>query len=347
MVVIKFLFKLVLKIVIVVLFLIGIALVAFNWPVKDMNENMVFGISFSQIQARALELDWKKTYIAMLEDLRPSRIRIGAYWDEIESERGQYDFSDLDWQLDEAAKRNTEVILAFGIKAPRWPECHIPEFYLENKAEREAALLKYEKELVNRYKHRDNIPIWQVENEPFLAFGDCIEGAIDDQLLVREVKLVKELDDSRPIMTTDGGEFGDWYRAARRGDIFGSTLYRIIYKEPYKYFHYHLGPSYFRIKGGLTKILTGVDEIMISELQAEPWGPDWLPHMTIEEQYKSMSPEKLEEIVEYTKKTKFTEAYFWGVEWWYWMKATKDNDEMWETAKKVMTQRGQTTDNSK
>ncbi|MEA2007093.1 MAG: beta-galactosidase [Patescibacteria group bacterium] len=325
--------------IVAIVLLVGVLLIAFNFPVESKNGQMEFGISFSNIQARALELDWKETYIQMLEDLRPKRVRIGAYWTEIEQEDGSYDFSDLDWQVTEAQKRDTELILVFGIKVPRWPECHIPERYKTDKQGREDALMKYEKAIVERYKDYENIKVWQVENEPFLNFGDCIKDAVDTALLDREIAQVRELDDSRPIMITDSGELSIWIPVARRADVFGTTLYRIIYKEPFGYVEYPLGPAFFRIKGWLIKTFAGQENVVVSELQAEPWGTAWLPHMTIEEQYVSMNPEKFQEIIEYTQKTNFSEAYLWGVEWWYWLKVKKDIPDMWEEARKVMTQR--------
>lgn len=342
MIVFRWVLKMFFRIFLFLLLLVVIVFIAFNWPVGGSNEDMEFGISYAHIQARALELDWKKVYIDILEELRPKSVRIGAYWTEIEKEPGKYDFSDLDWLIEEARRRDTEIILAFGIKAPRWPECFIPEFYLEDKVVREEAILKYEKELVERYKSYENIIIWQVENEPFLPFGHCIEGAVDEQLVDREVAQVKKLDDSRPIMVTDSGELSLWHKAASRSDIFGTTLYRIIYKEPYGYVKYPVGPAFFRIKAWL--FVHGMSnknqkEIIVSELQAEPWGPGWLPHMSLEEQYKSMNPTMFGEIITYTKRTNFSAAYLWGVEWWYWLKETQGEDAMWEEARKVITQR--------
>ncbi|MEA1926190.1 MAG: glycoside hydrolase family 2 TIM barrel-domain containing protein [Patescibacteria group bacterium] len=313
--------------------------IASNWPLADRNESMEFGISFSKVFARDLGLDWKKAYVEMLDDLNPKKIRVGAYWTEIEKKRGVYDFSDLDWQVNEAAKRDVKMILAFGIKAPRWPECFIPEFYIEDKKAREKALLEYEEALIERYKNNDAIIIWQVENEPFLPFGHCIPGAIDVQLLDKELKQTRKLDDTRQIMVTDSGELSIWVPAAKRADVFGTTLYRIIHKPPIGYVKYPIGPSFFRIKAWIIKVFAGQENIIISELQAEPWGPDWIGGMTIEEQYKSMNPQKFNEIIKYAKETNFSESYLWGVEWWYWLKETKNNDDMWEKARRVITQR--------
>lgn len=329
----RFVLKLFLKILLAGIILVGLLFLLFNWPVKDKNNDMQWGISFSNIYARDIGLDWKQVYSKILEDFNPETIRIAAYWTEIEKNKGEYDFSDLDWQVKEAQKNNTNLVLVFGIKTPRWPECFIPKFYENNKKEREEALLVYEEILLNRYKTFNNIKVWQVENEPFLPFGDCPIGAVDENILDKEIEQTRRIDSSRPIMVTDSGELSLWYKAAKRGDIFGTTLYRTIHTPKIGYFTYPIGPNFFRVKAFLIKVFTEQENIIISELQAESWGPKWITDMTIEEQYHSMSPEKFDEIIEYAQKTNFSETYLWGVEWWYWLKDKKGNDEMWEKAR--------------
>jgi hypothetical protein len=337
MFIIKKIFKILFKIFIFILILLGLVWVLFNWPVQGKNEDMKFGVSFAHHHAESLELDWKETYLAILDDLKVDRMRIAAYWDRIEDEDGNYDWSDVDWQVREAEKRDVDLILAMGIKTPRWPECHIPEFYMDNKEKRENALLAFEEELIKRYRDYNNIIHWQVENEPFLKFfGDCPENAVDPELVDKEIALVKSLDPKREIIVTDSGELSIWLQAAERADIFGSTLYRIIYKPPFGYVEYPLGPNFFRLKALLARVVTGQKNFIISELQAEPWPKAWILHVSIEEQFKTMNPELFKEIIDYTQKTKFQEAYLWGVEWWYWLKEKHDMPEMWEEAKKVL-----------
>ena len=203
---IKFVLKLLFKSLLALLVLVGLIWLLFNWPVQSKNEDMEFGVSFAHHHAESLNLDWKETYVAILDDLKVDKIRIAAYWDRIEKEDGSYNWSDVDWQVKEAQKRGVNLILAMGVKTPRWPECHIPEFYMENKEDRENALLKFEEVLVNRYKDYDNIIHWQVENEPFLKFfGDCPENAVDANLVDKEIALVKGLDPDREIIVTDSG----------------------------------------------------------------------------------------------------------------------------------------------
>ena len=325
------------KALLAIFFLVVIVLIIFNWPVKSKNDNMNFGISYSPVFARSIGLDWQKAYVDILEGLNVKKVRLASYWNEVEKEKGVYDFSETDWLLQESQKRNVKVILAFGIKVPRWPECFIPEIYANNKAEREEALLLYEQALIERYKNFDSIVMWQVENEPFLPFGDCLAEAIDGDLVSREVAQTKLLDPSRPVMVTDSGELSIWYQAAKRADIFGTTLYRTVYKPEIGYFNYPLGPNFFRTKAMFIRYFANQkNNIIISELQGEPWGPKWLNEMSLEEQYKSMSPRKLEDIAEYARKTNFFEAYFWGAEWWYWLKTQKGESAMWDTAKKII-----------
>ncbi len=336
---IKWLLKILFKILIFLAVWAALFWVLFNWPVKDKNENMEFNVCFSNIFAEEIGLDWKQAYIAILDDLKPQKIRIASYWNRVEKNPGKYDFSEVEWQIQQARDRNVQVILVFGVKTPRWPECFIPDFYMDSKEEREKALLAYEKALIEKFKGYNNIKVWQVENEPFLAFGDCIEGAIDGNLLDKEIELVKSLDDSRPIMVTDSGELSYWHEAAKRGDIFGTTLYRIIHKEPFGYIKYPLGPNFFRLKGHFVGLFADQSNIIISELQAEPWGPKRLDEMSIEEQYKSMNPQIFSDIVEYAQKTNFSSSYLWGAEWWYWLKEEKENNEMWQAAEEVINQR--------
>ena len=182
------------------------------------------------------------------------------------------------------------------------------------------------------------LKIWQIENEPFLDFGDCIEGATDEALLDKEIAQAKKvLGNDETIMTTDSGELSLWYKAAKRGDVFGTTLYRTVHSPKFGYVTYPIGPNFFRIKAWLIRAFTDQDTIIISELQAEPWGPKRFDEMEISEQEKSMSPEKFLETLEYAQKTNFPVAYLWGTEWWYWLKEIKGDDMMWEQAKKVIT----------
>jgi len=320
------------KILIIVVFLtIVISIIYFIYIPRK--ENVVYGVTFSKPFAEHLGLDWKETYLAILDDAGARRIRIPSYWTEIEPEKNKYLFENLDWQVEEAEKRNTKIIIVLGQKQPRWPECHIPEWAEKlSENERQEELLEIIEKVVERYKNKKNITAWQIENEPFLPYGECPK--LDEDFLDEEITLVRSLD-NRPIVISDSGELGTWYNAAKRADILGTTLYRIVWDKYLGYVHYPIASVSYRIKAAVIMYLTGVEKIIIVELQAEPWGPKMIIDTPLEEQYKSMDLEQFRENVEYVRKIEFSEAYLWGVEWWYWLKTEKNDDRIWEEAKKV------------
>ncbi|MFH0854232.1 MAG: cellulase family glycosylhydrolase [bacterium] len=280
-------------------------------------------------------INWKDAYLAILDDLKVKTIRIPLYWTEIEPREGEYFFEDYDWMIEEAQKKNSRLVLAVGKKLPRWPECHIPDWVAsyEESLQNKKMLLSIEK-IINRYKNLDNLYSWQVENEPFLSFGVCPD--CDIPLLDKEIDLVRKLDPHHPIMVTDSGELSIWLPAAKRADIFGSTLYRIIYKKPFGYIKYPLDPKFFWAKANLVHLLNPGKHIIISELQAEPWTSGLIQTTSLDEQKKSMNLELFQKNIEYAKAVGFPEVYLWGVEWWYWLKEKHKKPEIWEAAKNVI-----------
>jgi hypothetical protein len=70
------------------------------------SENIVWGMNFSQKHTQDLGLDWQETYLALLDDLGVEKIKIITHWDLIEPEKDEFYFNDLNWQIDEAEKRD-------------------------------------------------------------------------------------------------------------------------------------------------------------------------------------------------------------------------------------------------
>ena len=307
----------------------------FNLPGPAPREDVHLGMTFSSRYATDLGLDWREAYRALLEEVDVKKLRIPVYWDLTERSSGERDFSDVDWQLDEAERAGATVILSIGQRVPRWPECHIPAWVKErSESERQEALRSFMKETVERYRDREVITTWQVENEPFLVFfGEC--PPLDVDFLEQEVSLVKKLDSSRPVLLTDSGELSVWYRAAKRGDQFGTTMYRMIYKGGWGYVTYPIGPNFFRAKERLVRLLTDQDHFSVIELQAEPWASGWVANVPLEEQFITMNERLLEENVTYARRVGFVDIYLWGGEWWYWLKVKKDYPVVWEKGKEL------------
>ncbi|MFH1460947.1 MAG: hypothetical protein ABIF84_00795, partial [Patescibacteria group bacterium] len=233
------------------------------------SEKIDWGVTFSQLFAENLDLDWRTAYQAILDDLDVKKLRLIAYWPMIEPKQGEYFFDDLDWQIQETAVRGGEIILTIGIKVPRWPECHIPDWaeQLTDSEKQERILLMLE-QIVNHYQDDQTIKIWQIENEPFLrTFGEC--PFVDKEFLRREVALVRELDlKRRPIMITASGELTSWIETALEGDILGTSLYRIVWTDILDdHFKYPIPSIFYYRRAQLVRWLTDVDRIILAELQ--------------------------------------------------------------------------------
>ena len=316
---------------VLILLLAGALAVFYRWRSPEA-ENAVWGVSFSQKQAAALGLDWQAAYSATLNDLGVKKIRIAAHWDLLEPQEGNYDFSDLDWQMDEAARAGAKTALAIGMKTPRWPECHLPEWARAlDKERQQAAVLAMLEAAVVRYRNHPALESWQVENEPLFPFGECPWR--DEKFLQKEIALVKSLDgNKRPVVISDSGEGSWWFNAANAGDIAGITMYRRVYFSEFGiYVDYPLPPAFYALKAKLVDLLFG-KRVVCVELQAEPWA--------IGQKYdgaandaETMDIGRFRKNVAFAQNTGLDEFYLWGGEWWYWMKTKKNHPEFWEEAK--------------
>ncbi len=298
------------------------------------SEDITWGVNFSEIKAARYDKDWPPYYLAMLDDLKVKNIKLASYWSIIEPEEGSYNFSSLDWQIEEAEKRGVELIVVIGRKTPGWPECHIPEWASDKtKEEQQEKILRLLENIVNRYKDKEAIKYWQVENEPFFPFGKCLWK--DKDFLKKEIELVKSLDPSRKIIISESGEFPLWFKATYYGDILGVTMYKKAWFEDIGlYVSYPFPPTFYSRKASLINNLFK-KEVMVIELQAEPWGPVLNYKLSLEEQERTMSFEQFKNVISFAKKTNLKTFYFWGAEWWYWMKEKHQRPEFWEEAKKL------------
>jgi len=332
----KKILKIVLYVFISLLVLAGLLLAYFNLPVKNVKNKVDIGVTFSSRYAEDIGLDWKETYIAMLDDLKVRKIRIPVYWDWAEPKEGEYDFSDIEWQLREAQKRNAEVILVVGQKVPRWPECFIPEWANVNDSKRKESLVRFVETAINHFKNYPAIKYWQVENEPFLDFGVCPNA--DYALVDEEIETVRKNDNSRKIIVTDSGELSLWVSAAKRADIFGTTMYREVVSKKVGSWKYPIGPNFFKFKRFLIDIFANQKNAFVIELQGEPWLQGWTTGFPLADQLVSMNSDKLKDNVQFAKNAGFSGIYIWGVEWWYWTKTAQNYPDVWEEARKIFAE---------
>jgi hypothetical protein len=302
-------------------------------------DQVAWGVTFSNHEAKDLKLDPQQTYLATLDELHPKRLRLVAYWSDIEQQPGHYDFHELDFQVAEAEKRGIPYVITVGVKLPRWPECFAPDWAAKlPAAEEQQRLFAIDTQTVRRYDARPHLAAWQVENEPYLKFGQGCPGFVASAL-PDEVKLVRSLS-AKAIRLTDSGEFSTWFLASRFGDEFGTTLYRaVLMGNTTNVFHYFWWPDFYTRRATLIKKLhPNVHSVVISELQAEPWGlaPD-LPQTFYD---KTMSHEQFLANVNFASQVGLAEADLWGVEWWYYEK-THGDSFYWEAAKDLFERSAQ------
>lgn len=322
------------KLIGIILIFLGLWILAFSYqPIK---KNL--GVTFSPRYAQELGLDPDEVFAAILNDLKPTIVRMPVYWEEIEKEKGKYNFSEVDKYLKQLESKKIAVVLVVGFKQPRWPECFIPAWSKnETPEEFNKSLLNLIKSEISYFGKYQNIKYWQLENEPFLHFGICPKP--NYKLTVQELELVKSLD-SRPVIITDSGELSSWYQVLKIADVFGTTVYRKVWSPGYGSFSYPWPPTFYSIKSAVVKFFAGSldKKVLISELQAEPWPPERksLKELEVRELRRLFSPKQLEENIEYASQTGFDPIIVWGVEWWYFMKVN-DSPDYWQIAKMMLS----------
>jgi hypothetical protein len=319
--------------ILIIGFLIIFFIVLSFRPIPD---DIKYGVSFSKFHADELGLDWKEAYRAVLDDLGVRKFRLSNHWPMIEPTKDVFDFSSVDYQLNEAQKRGAAVILGVGRRLPGWPECHIPEWARSlSWDDQKKEILSYIEKTVSHFKGYEAIKYWQVENEPFLsvfAHENC--GDLDREFLKEEIALVKKLDPTRPILVTDSGNLGLWHGAWRSGDAFGTSVYMYLWNPTAGRIKSIFVPGFYRAKTNLMELLFKNKKSFLIELSLEPWLLGPIKDAPIELQMERMSPQMFDEIISFANKTGFDEQYLWGVEWWYFM-MTKDHPEYWQKAQKL------------
>ena len=104
------------------------ALLLLRFSIKSSKEHEAIGTSFSQVQAERYGSDWRRNYIAILEEIGFKHVRVAAYWDRIERNPGEYDFSELDWMIEQAKQHDAKLTVVVGQKVLRVPECYYPSW---------------------------------------------------------------------------------------------------------------------------------------------------------------------------------------------------------------------------
>ena len=295
------------------------------------------GVTFIADYASALGVEPHETLTAILHDLHPHEVRLVSYWSDIEPSPGQYNFSELDWEFQQVAAAGSTVSLAIGLRQPRWPECHPPQWVNTTTpaVNWQPQLEQFMTTVINRYKTNPALNSYQLENEFFLsAFGQCTD--FSRSRLVSEAQLVKALDPNHTLIISRSNNAIGFPIGQPRPDEFGVSVYKRVWDKTItkRYFEYPFPAWFYGFLAGGGKLLTGKN-LIIHELQAEAWPPGNydIKDAPVSELYKSMSPARLQGRFAYAEGSGIKQIDLWGVEWWYQMKAKRGQPALWDTAK--------------
>ncbi|MGE5279237.1 MAG: beta-galactosidase [Deltaproteobacteria bacterium] len=301
------------------------------------------GTTFSPVQCAYLGLDWKETFQKTLS-LSFDIIRLAAYWDRIERVPDVYDFSELDWQIEQARRAGVEVLLTVGMKAPRWPEFFIPAWVLEKEEIAfgsdvsthpyvRARALKFIEAVAAHYAGEASIVAWQVENEPLNRAG-AGQWRIGRSFLKEEIARVRRADPAaRPVVVnamTYANRYlrflarlayrrNPVYEVAEIADIPAYNIYPAIGERVLG-----AGMCFFSQPGRRLRYLEQIARaavrrnkpFWVTELQAEPWEPGQLVHAA-RGMALTCGPANIEEGFREAKRLGADTVFLWGVEYWF------------------------------
>lgn len=282
------------------------------------------GVSFSIKNCAEYGVGWEDA-LAYTLSLGFKRLRLMSYWDLHEKERGQIDFADLKKQIQIIKSHGGRVTLCLGMRQPRWPETHLSAWAKEiDPKEAAQAYLNYQAAVIKEFKDEECIESWQLENEFWLrSFGKSFD--FSRTRLKAEFNQLRQADPSRPIIMSIASTMSIPLRGPKP-DIYATSMYRNLYDKG-RYRKTYFSPWFYRTRRIAIRFLRWRD-LIIHELQTEPWGPQANWEMSDQEQFKSMNADEIKGALDYARKTGIKYMDLWGAEWWYWRKIKRDDDSL-------------------
>jgi len=330
------------KVVVILVLVIGMSVGTMygvaRWYIwSQRNVPLTLGASFIPDYAEQLGVNPQQTLHAIMYDLGVRNLRFVSYWNDVEPTKGHYDFKTLDWEFAAADAAHAKVTLSIGLRQPRWPECHPPNWVNTAAPDNqwEPELEQYMQAVIERYKNNPALQSYQLENEYFLStFGQCKN--FDRGRLVNEFNFVKKLDPGHPVIISRSNNAIGLPIGQPTPDEFGVSVYKRVWDQTitHRYVEYPFPAWFYAFLAGGGKILTGKNMI-IHELQAEPWPPfgEQLTKTSIAVQNESLSPARLKDRFAYGKATGIKQIYLWGAEFWYYRKVKLHDPDLWNVAR--------------
>lgn len=330
-------------------------MMAWAQQARSLKRPQVLGTTFSQLQCHYMELDLQETFRAICE-LGLDRIRLCAYWDDIERTENEFNFSTLDWLLDECDRHKIEVVLAVGMKVPRWPEFHFPQWLqnrhdvfaqgrpLDQNPAIAAHTLNFMQRVVEHARTAPAITHWQVENEPFTRLAIAAGRYLSYDFVRQEVEMVRSRIATHQKLVLTGSitlpaaqdaiETEVLHENLQLADAVGVNVYTKVplgntffYLEP-------LPPFWKTLRHWQRTLTQNQTEAWVAEAQAEPWEPNQLVAMG-KPKYPSATPKRTTNLVATLAESGFSTILLWGCEYWYWQKKNQ-RDQWWRTIQQLL-----------
>lgn len=322
---------------IIILVIIGIMYGIARWYIYTQSSiPLQLGVSFSPDYAQSLGLNPQQTMKALI-DIGVKQFRLDSYWSDMEPEPGVYNFSTLDWEFKDAEQAHAKVILVVGLRQPRWPECYMP-LWAENEPQSvwQPQLEAFMTKVIDRYKNSPSLESYQLENEYFLkGFGNCTNYS--RSRLISEYDLVKKLDPKHSIILGRSNNDIGFPIGQPTPDEYSISVYKRVWDAnvTHRYLEYPFPAWYYAFLAGVQKIFLHRNMI-IGEMQAEPWPPDGktITKISLTEQNKSLDPTRLINRFKYGEATGMRDIVMWGAEYWYYRMVKLHDPSLWNIAKK-------------
>jgi hypothetical protein len=313
-----------------------------KWPPLNtsIKRPQKLGTTFSQLQCGYLGINYQETFEQVCS-LGFNLIRLCSYWSEIERAPNTFDFTVLDWLLNTAAKYNIDVVLTVGMKAPRWPEFHFPNWVkdrydttstgqpIDSNHALADLTMNFIQTVMNHTRGASCIKYWQIENEAFnqpdVTAGRCLSY----DFVRREIALARTLAlPGQPMLLTNSINLSpvDFAKHDERAfkqslslaDAVGVNVYNKtqaflgIYQTPLPVF-------WRKLASWRASLINAGKEAWITEAQAEPWENNTLV-ATARPAYPSASPTSATDLAVTLGQLEYSPVLQWGCEYWYWHK---------------------------
>ena len=297
---------------------------------------MTYGVTFVPDYAESLGLNPQQTMAALIK-IGVRQFRLTSYWNDIEPVKGQYNFSELDWEFAQANAAHAKIILTVGLRQPRWPECHPPS-WINTAAPTytwEPQLEQFMTQVINRYKNNPALEAYQLENEYFLkGFGDCQN--FSRSRLISEYNLIKQLDPHHMIIIGRSNNAIGFPIGQPQPDLFSISVYKRVWDASvtHRYLEYPFPNWFYSFLAGVQELYTH-HNMIIAEMQAEAWPPkgQTILQTPLSEQNKSMNANRLLHRFIFARSTGMKDAIMWGAEYWYYRKVILHDPSLWNVAK--------------